>query len=182
MSHTVKHSHALLNLLQLLSAPVLMALWITFATWPWRRELSSLTRSSRQVQRTTMEPARRIRPTERSESPVDTNRCLPVEWEDRRSSRHGHLKRTVIHNEQYWKLKILKFTSQNYSFVQLSSCRASPYVLSSWLDMLLSVFWEDLGKEITSLPFQMLCIGFLNILNYNLSDLYKLLFFVRDHS
>uniref|UniRef100_A0A8C9YME8 Uncharacterized protein n=1 Tax=Sander lucioperca TaxID=283035 RepID=A0A8C9YME8_SANLU len=59
--------------------PVLMTLWITFATWPLRRELSSLTRSSRQVQRTAREPARRIRPTVRSDSPVDTNKCLPAE-------------------------------------------------------------------------------------------------------
>uniref|UniRef100_A0A4W6C523 Uncharacterized protein n=1 Tax=Lates calcarifer TaxID=8187 RepID=A0A4W6C523_LATCA len=48
--------------------PVLMTLWMTFATWPLRRELSSLTRSSRQVQRTAREAARRISPTVRSDS------------------------------------------------------------------------------------------------------------------
>lgn len=65
--------------------PVLMTLWITFATWPLRRELSSLTRSIRQVQRTAREPARRIRPTVRSDSPEDTNKCLPAEWQDQQS-------------------------------------------------------------------------------------------------
>ncbi len=68
------------------SPPVLMTLWMTFATWPPRRELSSLTRSSRQVQRTAREPARRIRPTVRSDSSVDTNKCLPAEWRKQQSS------------------------------------------------------------------------------------------------
>lgn len=62
--------------------PVLMTLWMAFATWPWRRELSSLTSSSRQVQSTAREAARRIRPTVRSESCVDTNKCPPAEWQD----------------------------------------------------------------------------------------------------
>ncbi len=65
-------------------SPVLMTLWMTFATWPLRRELSSLTSSSRQVQRTAIEPARRIRPTLRSDSSVDTNKCLPAEWQDQK--------------------------------------------------------------------------------------------------
>uniref|UniRef100_A0A671WL86 Uncharacterized protein n=1 Tax=Sparus aurata TaxID=8175 RepID=A0A671WL86_SPAAU len=60
--------------------PVLMTLWMTFATWPLRRELSSLTRSSRQVQRTAREPAKRIRPTLRSDSSVETNKCLPADF------------------------------------------------------------------------------------------------------
>lgn len=59
--------------------PVLMILWMTFATWPLRRELSSLTRSSRQVQRTAKEAARRISPTVRSDRPVETNKCRPVQ-------------------------------------------------------------------------------------------------------
>lgn len=57
--------------------PVLTTLWMIFATLPLRRELRSLTRSSRQVQRTASDPARRIRPTARSDSSVDANKCLP---------------------------------------------------------------------------------------------------------
>lgn len=69
--------------------PVLMTLWMTLATWPCRRELSSLTRSSRQEQRTSSEPARRIRPTTRSDSSVDANRCLP-EGRQARRTEHSH--------------------------------------------------------------------------------------------
>lgn len=56
-----------------------MTLWMTFATWPSRRELSSLTRSSKHVQRTAREAASRIRPTVRSDISVDANKCLPTE-------------------------------------------------------------------------------------------------------
>uniref|UniRef100_A0A8C3G4S0 Uncharacterized protein n=1 Tax=Cyclopterus lumpus TaxID=8103 RepID=A0A8C3G4S0_CYCLU len=68
------------------SRPVLTTLWMTFATWPLRRALSSLTSSSRQVQRTAREPARRIRPTVRSDRPVDTNKCLPAEGQHQQPS------------------------------------------------------------------------------------------------
>lgn len=68
--------------------PVLMTVWMTFATWPLRSELSSLTRSSRQVQRTAREPASRISPTARSDSCDDTNKCLPEERQDHRNSAH----------------------------------------------------------------------------------------------
>uniref|UniRef100_A0A7N6C0J2 Uncharacterized protein n=1 Tax=Anabas testudineus TaxID=64144 RepID=A0A7N6C0J2_ANATE len=66
--------------------PVLMTSWMTFATWPLRRELSSLTSNSRQVQRTAREAARRIRPTVRSDSGVETNKCLPAERQDQQWS------------------------------------------------------------------------------------------------
>lgn len=88
------------------SPPVLMTLWMTFATWPLRRELSSLTRSSRQVQRTARDPARRIRPTARSDSSVDTNKCLPAEWQEQQSSGYYptnsqfHL---IFKQDQHWK-------------------------------------------------------------------------------
>lgn len=77
--------------------PVLMTLWMTFATWPLRRELRSLTRSSRQVQRTAREAARRIRPTVRSDSSVDTNKCLPAESQDQQSSGYYSTNTKHIH-------------------------------------------------------------------------------------
>lgn len=57
--------------------PVSLTLWMTFARWPFRRELSSLTRSSRQVQRTSCRPSRRSRATLRSDS---QNRRFSIHW------------------------------------------------------------------------------------------------------
>uniref|UniRef100_A0A3B3QC27 Uncharacterized protein n=1 Tax=Paramormyrops kingsleyae TaxID=1676925 RepID=A0A3B3QC27_9TELE len=58
-------------------APVLMIFWMTLATCPFRRELSSLTNRIKQVQRTAREVASRIRPTHRSDMEQSANRCLP---------------------------------------------------------------------------------------------------------
>lgn len=55
-----------------------MTLWMAFATWPLRRELSSLTRSSKHVHRTASEVASRMRPTVRSDISADANKCLPT--------------------------------------------------------------------------------------------------------
>lgn len=45
-----------------------------------------MTSNSRQVQRTAREAARRIRPTVRSDSGVETNKCLPAERQDQQWS------------------------------------------------------------------------------------------------
>ncbi len=60
-------------------SPVLMTLSMTFATWPFRREFSTLTISSRQVHSTIREQANRMSPTARSDKPESTNRCRPGE-------------------------------------------------------------------------------------------------------
>uniref|UniRef100_A0A667ZNQ1 Uncharacterized protein n=1 Tax=Myripristis murdjan TaxID=586833 RepID=A0A667ZNQ1_9TELE len=81
--------------------PVLMTVWMTFATWPLRSELSSLTRSSRQVQRTAREPASRISPTVRSDSCDDANKCRPEERQDHRNSAHTVSQRDGLTEHYY---------------------------------------------------------------------------------
>uniref|UniRef100_A0A4W5RHY5 Uncharacterized protein n=1 Tax=Hucho hucho TaxID=62062 RepID=A0A4W5RHY5_9TELE len=60
-----------------LHPPVLMILWMALATWPWSRELSSLTSSNKQVHRSRREQVSRMRPTVRSDNHESTNRWLP---------------------------------------------------------------------------------------------------------
>lgn len=57
--------------------PVLTTLLIALATWPFSRELSSLTNMIKQLQSTNTEQARRIRPMAKSDKELPTKRCLP---------------------------------------------------------------------------------------------------------
>uniref|UniRef100_A0AAY4BIB9 Uncharacterized protein n=1 Tax=Denticeps clupeoides TaxID=299321 RepID=A0AAY4BIB9_9TELE len=57
--------------------PVLISWWITLVTCPLSKELSSLTRSTRQLQRTSRDAAKRISPTAKSDMEESTKRCLP---------------------------------------------------------------------------------------------------------
>lgn len=72
----------------LIISPVLMILWMTRATCPLSKEFSSFTRSIRQVQRTSREAARRMRPTARSDRGESTNRCLPGQHMDQCTVKH----------------------------------------------------------------------------------------------
>ncbi len=74
-------------------SPVLMTLSMTFATWPFRREFSTLTISSRQVHSTIRELANRMSPTARSDNPESTNRCRPVET--RRRNKRGKWRQNI---------------------------------------------------------------------------------------
>lgn len=58
--------------------PVLSTFLMTTATCPFSMELSSLTMRMRQVQRTSRDRARRMRPTARSGKLAFANMCLPV--------------------------------------------------------------------------------------------------------
>lgn len=58
--------------------PVLSTFLMTTATWPFSMELSSLTMRMRQVQRTSKDRARRMRPTARSGNLTLTKMCLPA--------------------------------------------------------------------------------------------------------
>lgn len=66
--------------------PVLMTIWMTRATWPFRTELRTLTMKMRQEQSTMRDPASRIRPTDRSDKSVLANICQPAakKQQDRR--------------------------------------------------------------------------------------------------
>lgn len=64
--------------------PVFTTLLMTLATWPFSRELSSLTSSIRQLHSTNREQARRTRPMARSDREQSTKRCLPGVETDRR--------------------------------------------------------------------------------------------------
>lgn len=57
--------------------PVLMILFITFASWPLSREFNSLTSSKRLTQRTNKEQTSRMRPMAKSDREESANRCLP---------------------------------------------------------------------------------------------------------
>lgn len=83
------------------SVPVLSTFLMTKATCPFSIELSNLTMRMRQVQRTSRERARRMRPAARSDRLVSTKRCLPAKDE------HGTSALCVITSKKIIQVHIL---------------------------------------------------------------------------